>query len=29
MKDFLSFKKMLTPIIIQILFWIGAGLTQQ
>lgn len=25
MKDFLSFNKMLTPIIIQIVFWIGVG----
>jgi len=24
-KDFLTFKKMITPAIIQILFWIGAG----
>lgn len=24
MQDFLKFKKMITPIIIQILFWIGA-----
>ena len=24
MEDFLKFKKMITPIIIQILFWIGA-----
>lgn len=24
MKDFLTFKKMITPIIIQIIFWIGA-----
>ncbi len=26
MQDFLTFKRMITPIIIQILFWIGAGL---
>ncbi len=25
MEDFLKFKKMITPIIIQILFWIGAA----
>lgn len=25
MSDFLKFKKMITPIIIQILFWIGAA----
>jgi hypothetical protein len=27
MNDFLSFKKMITPIIIQALFWAGAGLS--
>jgi len=26
MKEFLAFKRMITPLIIQILFWIGAGL---
>jgi len=26
MNDFLSFRRMITPIFIQILFWIGAGL---
>ncbi len=25
MKDFLTFKKMITPMIIQILFWIGVA----
>jgi len=25
MNDFLSFKKMITPIAIQVLFWIGVG----
>ncbi len=25
MKDFLSFRKMITPVIIQILFWIGVA----
>jgi len=27
MKDFLTFKKMITPIIIQILFWLGVAAT--
>jgi hypothetical protein len=27
MKDFLTFKKMITPIIIQVLFWIGVAAT--
>ena len=26
MQDFLTFGKMITPLIIQILFWVGAGL---
>ena len=26
MEDFFTFKKMITPVIIQILFWIGVGL---
>lgn len=26
MRDFLSFRKMITPIIIQIIFWLGVGL---
>jgi hypothetical protein len=25
MKDFLTFKKMITPIIIQVLFWLGVA----
>jgi len=25
LKDFLSFRKMITPIIIQVLFWVGAA----
>jgi hypothetical protein len=25
-KDFLSFRKMVTPLIIQVIFWIGVGL---
>ena len=25
LKDFLSFRKMITPIIIQVLFWVGAS----
>ncbi len=27
MRDFLTFKKMITPMIIQILFWIGVAVT--
>ncbi len=27
MEDFLKFKKMITPVIIQILFWIGVGVS--
>ena len=27
MKDFLTFRKMITPMIIQILFWIGVAFT--
>lgn len=26
MRDFLSFRRMITPIIIQIVFWLGVGL---
>lgn len=26
MKDFLAFRTMLTPILIQIIFWVGAGI---
>lgn len=26
MQDYLSFRKMITPMIIQVLFWVGAGL---
>ena len=25
MKDFLSFRRMVTPLIIQVIFWIGVG----
>jgi hypothetical protein len=25
LKDFLSFRKMITPVIIQVLFWVGAA----
>lgn len=26
MKDFLAFRTMLTPILIQVIFWVGAGI---
>jgi len=26
MKDFLAFRTMLTPVLIQIIFWVGAGI---
>ena len=27
MEDFLKFRKMITPVIIQILFWVGVGIS--